>query len=100
MSSTIVAGAAKMGRSAARFHVEICPTFAQNRRGIVGLRCQDLAGERSSRLAAELLDLEPPRSIERSHLELREVHPQGRRPVVEVFIGHAGLGLTMTGSTS
>jgi hypothetical protein len=100
MSPTIVVGAAKMGRSAARFHIEICPIFAQNRSGIIGLCCQDLAGERSSRLAAEPLDLERPRSIERSHLELREFHPQGRRPVVEVFIGSAGLDLTMTGSTS
>ena len=51
-------------------------------------------------VAAEPLDLERPRSIERSHFELREVHPQAAGPVVEVLIGSAGLGLTRTGSTN
>jgi hypothetical protein len=89
-----------MGRSAARLHIEICPTFAQNRCAIIGLGCQDLAGERCSKLAAELLTLSAARSIERSHLELREVHPEAAAPVVKVFIGSTGLSMTMTGSTS
>src|SRR5262249_10827457 len=99
-SSTVIFSAAKMGRSAARFHIEICPTFAQNRCGIIGLCCQVLAGEQSSRAAAELLDLQRLRSVERSHFELRDVHPQAAGPVVEGLIGSAGLGLTRTGSTN
>ena len=89
-----------MGRSAARFHIEICPTFAQNRCGIIGLCCQDLADKRSSRLAVELLDLDCPRSIERSHLELFGRSIPKAAQVVKVFIGSTGLSVTMTGSTS
>ena len=49
----------------------------------------------------ELLDLDCPRSIERSHLELfgRSI-PKAAAQVVKVFIGSTGLSVTMTGSTS
>ena len=48
----------------------------------------------------ELLDLDCPRSIERSHLELFGRSIPKAAQVVKVFIGSTGLSVTMTGSTS